>query len=111
MPPPPRTSTRGSFTASLVSSKLWDDRNQNRRLSEQPRGAIPRPALSDCAAHLKHDGYGPQEHQYISDQRPLPDVSRLERNDFLEVRDLVSARHLPRTGNARLHVKPRVVMR
>src|SRR6266550_64766 len=62
------------------------------------------------AAHPENDSNGPEQNADVAQQRPRADVLRLERNDLLEIGDLISSRDLPRSGDSRLHVEAGVVM-
>src|ERR1041385_8456733 len=62
------------------------------------------------SAHLGYHPYCAQQDREIAQQRPFPDVARLERDPLLEIGDLVAAVDLPWPRNTRLDVKPRVMV-
>src|SRR5438874_9546788 len=62
------------------------------------------------SAHLSHDPHRAEEDAEVAEERPLADVAGLERDDFLEVGDLVAAVDLPWPRDTRLHVEPRVMV-
>src|SRR5437899_5131936 len=63
------------------------------------------------AAHPEYNPNSAEENGEVAEQRPRTYVMRFELDDALEILDLVSPPHLPRAGDARLNIEPRVVVR